>query len=160
MHGNVGLDVGMSVGVAVEGAGVGTNSVGAGVMGAGVFTSVGAGEIGAEEMGDVVSMGAGVSGSIVGIGDGFFVGSGAGGMDDWSDRVQKPTSSAVISRSCCDDVAFFSGLLTFLFSLPFCRFRRNLVCCASALAATALVTVVAERHPANSIADLETMVEY
>ena len=148
-------------------------SVGAGVLGAKVTIcgAVGTGDLGTNDAGtEVVGtggllLGAGVAVSSVGKGEtGRLVAGpgveGEGGIDDWSDRVQKLTSSAPISNSCINGSS--RCLALYLFNCPFCLLRRNRdragFCSASA--ATAAASPVAERHATTSIADLRPTIFY
>ena len=161
-----------SIGAGVMGAGVmGIGSTGAGVLamgakllGAGVtgmtVVSIGAGVMGAGVMG-IGSTGAGVMGvASVGAGDTGVGGTGLivvgrGGKDVSSVRVQKTTSSAVISRS------LFSSLprppVPYLLISPFCLFRRYRE--LSVIFASVLAAAVAKRHPATRIADFMSIAQ-
>lgn len=142
-------------------------SVGAGVLGAKVTIcgAVGTGVLGTNDAGTGVVgiggllLGAGVAVSNVGKGEtGRLVAGpgveGEGGIDDWSDRVQKLTSSAPISKSCI--IGSSRCLALYLFNCPFCLLRRNrdrAGLCSFAAAAAASSTAT-ERHATTSIADL------
>lgn len=148
-----------------------TGPVGIGVAGAKVF-NCGAEVLGIEDAGTGVT---GTGGLLLGAGDsgvpnvgkgetGKLVAGpgvdGVGGRDDWSDRVQKLTSSAPISNSCTNvSSRRCCCLALYRFICPFCLLRRNRdrpVLCSSA-AAVANSAPVAERHAATIITDFRPM---
>lgn len=157
------------VGTGVIGEDVDTpESVGISVLGAEVFIcgEVGTGVLGADDTGTRVVgtggllLGAGVAVSSVGKGEtGLFVAGpeveGEGGIEDWSDRVQKLTSSDPISNSCINSSSCCWVL--YLFICPFCLLRRNRDR-AGFCSSTAVADVpAAERHAATIIADLRAI---
>ena len=128
---------------------LGIEDTGTGVTGTGGLL-LGAGDSG------VPNVGKGETGMLV-AGPGV---DGVGGRDDWSDRVQKLTSSAPISNSCTNASSRRCCCFAlYRFICPFCLLRRNRdrpVLCSSA-AAVANSAPVAERHAATIITDFRPM---
>jgi hypothetical protein len=128
---------------------LGIEDTGTGVTGTGGLL-LGAGDSG------VPNVGKGETGKLV-AGPGV---DGVGGRDDWSDRVQKLTSSAPISNSCTNASSRRCCCFAlYRFICPFCLLRRNRdrpVLCSSA-AAVANSAPVAERHAATIITDFRPM---